>query len=175
MSESTPGATSIMADVPLPRTAPEAAEMYQTLRGNPEYMKGWETDQGKQSTLAYLRWTSQGYDPEAWGRAPATPDEVRAQMGDRDQVLDERRVEGYGKDIIGFNDGIRATIKRGLATPEQHAEAERQLARMIADPEFGRKIMNGDMDARDKWARWNLIKALRVAPADFDWSKSADY
>jgi hypothetical protein len=82
MSESTPGATEI-ADAPLPTDRAAAEAMYTELTGNAEWMKDWRTDQGKWSTLGYLRWTAAGNDPARWGRPPETTGDVRAQESDR--------------------------------------------------------------------------------------------
>jgi hypothetical protein len=108
----TPGASAIPSDLPLPRDAAGAATLREQLTSDAEWMKDWRTDQGKYSTLGYLRWVEGGADPDAWGRAPATPDEVRSQMTDRELAFDDERIETYAKHIANFDDVTRATIAR---------------------------------------------------------------
>ena len=63
MNDPTPGATAV--DV-LPRDPAGAAALRESLTADAEYMANWKDDQGKQSTLAFLRWVSGGNDPDAW-------------------------------------------------------------------------------------------------------------
>jgi hypothetical protein len=42
---------------------------------------------------------------------------------------------------------------------------------MLDDKEFGAKVLAGNMDAKARWASSNLIASMKVAPADYDWSK----
>jgi hypothetical protein len=65
---------------------------------------------------------------------------------------------------------MKFEAKRGLATAEQVEDAKREIRRMLDDKEFGARILRGDMDAKDRWARFNLIASMRVPPADFNWT-----
>ncbi len=164
MTEATPAALT-----ELPRDATAAATMRAQLTATPEYMKDWQTNQTKQAELGYLRWVAAGHDPDKWGQPPASSDDIRAQMTDRDLDLENKRIETLGKLIRDFDDVKRGTIARGLATQQQHDEAVRELARMKKDPAFGRRVLAGEADAVDMWSRMNLVAAMRVAPPDYKW------
>jgi hypothetical protein len=152
---------------PVTRTA--AGARRQELMADPEYGKAAAAgDMTKIAELTTLWRVEHGMTPDP--PPPATPEEVRASMLDRDAEIDDARIDGYAK-YIPFNDEKRATIKRGLATQAQHDEAARELDRMIADPVLRQRIMDGDKDAKERWHAFNLIKALKIAPPDFDWSK----
>jgi hypothetical protein len=73
-------------DAPLPTDASEAMAMRERLVADTEYMKDWKTDNGKQSTLGYLRWVATGNPPELWGAPPETPSDIHMQENDRAQL-----------------------------------------------------------------------------------------
>jgi hypothetical protein len=112
---------------------------------------------------------SRGHVPGGVPTMPSDPTGVAQQMDEREQAINEARL-GVWEKHIRMNDQMRAETKRGLATAEQVEDAKREIRRMLDDPEFGRKVMRGDMDAKDKWHRFNLLASMQVAPADFDWS-----
>jgi hypothetical protein len=45
---------------------------------------------------------------------------------------------------------------------------------MKNDQVVARRILAGDLAAKEAWIRWNLVASMRVAPANFDWSKPWD-
>jgi hypothetical protein len=150
-----------------PTTATAAGARRQELMADPDYGKAAAAgDMAKISELTRLWRIEHHMTPEP--QPPATPEEVRASMLDRDAEIDDARIDGYAK-YIPFNDEKRATIRRGLATQAQHDEAARELDRMIADPVLRQRIMDGDKDAKERWHAFNLIKALRIAPPDYKW------
>jgi hypothetical protein len=100
----------------------------------------------------------------------STPEEVRATMHERDRQLDDQRINGYAK-YFPVNDEKRAQMRRGLCTQQQHDEAVMQIERMSRDPAFRIKVLNNDMDAKARWQETNFVAAMKIAPADYDWSK----
>jgi hypothetical protein len=153
-----------------PISREQAGARRQELMADPDYGEAAAGgDMVKVAELTKLWRIEHGMTPEPV--PPANPDDVRKSMTDRDLAIDAARVDTWGKYIIGFDDAKRATIARGLATQEQHDEAKRELERMKRDPETARRVLSGDADAMDKWTRYNLIASMRVAPADYDWSK----
>jgi hypothetical protein len=121
----------------------------------------------KQEMLRDLWMLERGHRPASL--QPQDSADVSAQMGEREIELNQQRVETWGKFISDFDEVKRATIARNLATREQHAQALLEVRRMLSDREFARKVLNGDMDAKDRWATWNLIAAMQVAPDDYQW------
>jgi hypothetical protein len=152
-----------------PTTATEAGARRQELMQDPDYGKAAAAgDMTKIAELTKLWRIEHGMTPEPV--APATSEQVRAQMQDADRILEDARVETWGQSISGFTDVMRAQVARNLATQEQHDQAVLEVRRMLSDREFGRRVLDGDMDAKDRWARFNLIAAMQVAPADYDWN-----
>ena len=70
-----------------------------------------------------------------------------------------------------MDDAMRFEAKRGLVTQQQVDEAKREIRRMLDDKSFGARVLANDMDAMDRWERFNLIASMKVAPADYDWSQ----
>jgi hypothetical protein len=146
-----------------------AASQRAELMADPAFCKSAiEGDVGKQEMLRDLWMLERGHVPAS--SQPQDSADVAVQMSEREIQLSQQRVETWGKSISGFNDMMRAQIARNLATQEQHDQAVLEVRRMLSDREFGRKVLDGDMDAKDRWARWNLIAAMQVAPADYDWN-----
>jgi hypothetical protein len=113
---------------------------------------------------------ARGHQP---GGVPATPSDgtgVQQQMNEREEQIQEARL-GVWQKHIRMDDTMKAELRRSLATAEQVDDAKREIRRMLADPEFGAKVLRGDMDAKDRWHRFNLISAMQVAPENYDWSK----
>jgi hypothetical protein len=127
-------------------------------------------DIAKQQERAAYWMMARGHQPGAVPAMPADGTGVQQQMDEREQAINEARL-GVWEKHIRMNDQMRAEAKRGLATAEQVEDAKREIRRMLDDKEFGRKIFGGDMDAKDRWARNNLLASMQVAPADYDWSK----
>jgi hypothetical protein len=126
-------------------------------------------DVAKQQERAAFWMMSRGHQPGAVPTMPSDSTGVAEQMSEREQQIQEARLGTWEKHIR-MDDNMRAEAKRGLATAEQVEEAKREIRRMLEDTEFGRKVMRGDMDARDRWARFNLIASMQVAPPDFNWT-----
>jgi hypothetical protein len=94
-------------------------------------------------------------------------------MSEREQQIAEAVLDTWTRRIT-MTPQRQFEMKRGLATKEQMDEAKNSIARAKRDPEFGRKVLAGDMDANEQWAAWHFIAHhCREAPADFDWSKDA--
>jgi hypothetical protein len=112
---------------------------------------------------------ARGHQP---GGVPVMPSDaagVEAQMSEREQHLQEARLGVWQKHIPMSEEAV-AQVKRGLATQQEVAEAKRELERMKADPEFGRRVLSGDMDAKQRWHVANLKAAMRIAPENYDWA-----
>jgi hypothetical protein len=120
-------------------------------------------DIAKQQERAAYWSMARGVQPGAVPAMPADGTGVHAQMDEREQQINEARLDTWQKHIR-MNDQMRAETKRGLATAEQVEDAKREIRRMLDDPEFGRKVLRGEMDARDKWARFNLLASMQVSP-----------
>jgi hypothetical protein len=127
-------------------------------------------DIGAQQERRDLWMLARGMQPGAAPTMPSDGTGVAAQMNEREAAIEEARLDTWQKHIR-MDDRMKAEAKRGLATAEQIEDAKREIRRMLDDPNYGRKILDGDMDAKDRWARMNLIAAMQVAPADYDWSK----
>jgi hypothetical protein len=163
------GATAI-ADPPLPRDAAGAAALRESLTSNADYMKDWKSDQGKQNTLAYLRFVAGGNDPDRWGKSE-TESDVRAQMTDRDKEIHEARLDAFARHTR-MTPEIRHEFSRRLATQEQHDFAVAERERLLKDKAFGRRVhVDHDAEAIDRWIKVVQAAAAPVAPPDFDWSK----
>jgi hypothetical protein len=107
------------------------------------------------------------------GSVPVTPSDatsVQQQMDEREQQVQEARLATWEKHIR-MTDNMRAEARRGLATQQNHDDAVREVRRMLDDKDFGAKILAGNSDAKDKWARCNFVASLPIAPADYDWSE----
>jgi hypothetical protein len=129
-----------------------------------------EGDIGKQEALRDLWMIEHSHKPASL-QLPEDAAAVATRMSEREIELNQQRVETWGKFLVGFDEVKRATIARNLATQKQHDQAVSEVRRMLADHEFGRKVLAGDMEAKDRWATWNLIAAMQVAPDDYDWTK----
>jgi hypothetical protein len=137
MSE--PGATDIVniANAPLASLTPEqAGARYDSLKADSKFVeRALAGGVDEQEMLRDLYQLARGHVPEHL-RPPSNAGDVYEGMSLREIELDKQRVETYSKDIIGFNDEMRATIARGLATQQQHDQAVRELARLRSDPSF---------------------------------------
>jgi hypothetical protein len=100
---------------------------------------------------------------------PATPQDVRASMLDRDAEIDEARLTTWERHIR-MDEVMQFEHRRGLATKDQHETALREIEKMKADRAFGAKVLAGDMDAKDRWMRWGRVASMQVAPDGFDWT-----
>jgi hypothetical protein len=172
MSTEQLGASEVMAPLDASLTREQAQSRYDQLMATPEFTDGARAgDVQKQEMLRDLYQLARGYVPEHL-RPPENAGDVQEQMSTREIEDTQRRVETYAKDIIGFNDAMRAEIARGLVTPQQHDKAVRELAKLRSDQNFVHRLLRTDwpdQDARDLWQRWNLIAAMRVAPPDHKW------
>jgi hypothetical protein len=113
---------------------------------------------------------ARGHQP---GGVPVMPQDgtgVAQQMNEREQQIQEAKLAAWEKHIR-MDDAMRFEAKRGLATQQQVDEAKREIRRMLDDKSFGARVLANDMDAMDRWARFNLIASMKVAPADYDWSQ----
>jgi len=116
---------------------------------------------------------ARGHQPGAVPAMPADIAGVEGQMNEREQQAREA-VLGVWQKHIPMNDQRRFEMARGLATREQMDEARNSIARAKADPEFGAKVLRGDMDAKEKWHAWHFVAHhCREAAPDHDWSKDA--
>jgi hypothetical protein len=165
MSDTTVGATPLTE---LPRDAAAAATMRAQLTSAPEYMKDWQTNQTKQAELGYLRWVAGGNDPDAWGKPPETPDDVRAGMADRDVAIDDARLATW-ENLIRMDDQMKFEHRRGLATAQQVEDAKADIERMKSDSAFRLRVLNGDQDAKQRWLRAGRVASMQVAPDDYKW------
>lgn len=146
-----------------------AAARLEALRADPEFQaRIAEKDASAFSENTKLWRLANGMpaDPQP----PASPDEVRSQMQDRDLQLDDARLSTWEKHIR-MNDTMRFEHRRGLVTQQQHEDAQRELQRLKGDREFCAKVLAGNVDAVDRWMRFGRIAAMQVAPDDHDWSK----
>jgi hypothetical protein len=93
-------------------------------------------------------------------------------MSEREEQIHEAVLDTWAKHIPAADPVRRAQMARGLATADQITAAKESIERAKRDPEFGRKVLAGNMDARERWASWHFVAYhCREAPADYDWSK----
>lgn len=154
-----PGASHVMNT---PLTPEIAAARRQELMRDPEYGKAAASgDMVKVAELTKLWRLEHGMTPEP--APPVNPDEVRAQMTERDLAIDDARL-GVWEKHIRMNDQMRFEHRRGLATAEQVEEAKRDIERMKKDSAFRVRVLAGDQDAVDKWMRAGRVATMQVAP-----------
>jgi hypothetical protein len=147
-----------------------AASLRAELMAKPEYANAFQNNDGARLTeLRHLYQLQRGQQPGDVPVAPSDAASVQAQMSEREQHLQEARLDTWAKHFR-MDDVQRAEAKRGLATQQQVDDAKREIRRMLDDQEFGAKVLRGDMDAKDRWARFNLIAAMRIAPDGYDWA-----
>jgi hypothetical protein len=172
MSTEQLGASEVMAPLDASLTREQAQSRYDQLMATPEFTDGARAgDVQKQEMLRDLYQLARGHVPEHL-RSPENAGDVQEQMSTREIEDIKRRVESYAPYIIGFDDQMRAEIARGLVTREQHNTATRERERLRSDPAFVQRLLRvdrPDLDARDRWARVNLVASMRVAPPDHKW------
>jgi hypothetical protein len=125
-------------------------------------------DMTKIAELTKLWRIEHGMTPEPV--APATPEEVRASMLDRDAEIDEARLTAWER-LIKMDDPMRLEHRRGLVTARQREEAQFEKERMLRDGAFRQRVLDGDQDAVDRWMRIGRLCTMQIAPPDHDWSK----
>jgi hypothetical protein len=160
-----PGATQL---INTPLTPEQAGARRAELMADPEF----QSRVAARDAVAFDEHTKlwrveHGLTPEP--QPPATADEVRARMTERDLAIDDARVMTYAKFIDGWNDEKRATIARDLATQEQHDEAVREVDRMKRDKVFAARVLAGDSAAVDAWIRFGKIASMKIAPPGHMW------
>lgn len=101
-------------------------------------------------------------------QAPATPEDVRSGMLERDLQLDDARLAVWERNIR-MDDQMRFEHRRGLVTKQQSEDAQREIERMKRDRAFGARVLAGDQDAVDRWMRFGRIASMQVAPDDYKW------
>jgi hypothetical protein len=162
---STPGATEI-ADAPL---SPEAAAARRRELMQGDYGKAAAAgDMTKIAELTKLWRVEHGMTPEPV--PPATPEDVRASMLDRDLQLDDMRLCTWER-LADMDDQQKFEHRRGLATAQQVADARDAIERMKKDAGFRVRVLNGDQDAVRKWLLAGRVATMQIADADHDWSK----
>jgi hypothetical protein len=130
-------------------------------------------DVAKQQERRDLWMMARGHQPGAVPTVPSDAAGIAQQMDEREQQLRDAVLDTWTKRVT-MNPERQFQMRRGLATKEQMAEARNRIERAKRDPEFGRKVLSGDMDASEQWAAWHFVAHhCREAPADFDWSKDA--
>jgi hypothetical protein len=164
MSE--PGASQVMNT---PLTAEQAGARHAELIRDPDFGKAAAAgDPVKVAELHKLKRIELGLSPEPV--PPATADEVRARMTDRQLEADDARLATW-EQHIRMNDQMRFQHRRGLATAQQVEDAKRDIERMKRDSAFRQRVLNGDQDAFDRWMRAGRIATMQIVPDDHDWTK----
>jgi hypothetical protein len=113
---------------------------------------------------------SRGHTP---GATPAMPNDahgIHEQVAAREEQITEARLDTFAKHTRQTPE-MRAQFKRRLATAEQHDYAVNERARLLKDPAFGARVLNGDADATDHWVRIVQTAAAPVAPSDYKWDE----
>ena len=153
-----------------PTTREQAGARRQELLQDPAYGKlAAAGDMAKISELTRLWRIEHGMTPDPV--PPATPQDVRASMLDRDAEIDEARLTTWERHIR-MDEVMQFEHRRGLATKEQHETALREIEKMKADRAFGAKVLAGDLEAKDGWMRWGRVASMQIAPDGFDWTQS---
>jgi len=149
-----------------------ASERLAALRADPEFKARIDAkDPAAFAENTRLWRIANGMTPEP--QPPATPEQIRQQMTERDLAIEEMRLATLEKYGARMEDGTRRfEHRRGLATAEQVEYARREVERMKRDVAFAQRVVAGDPDAVDRWLRFGRVASMQVAPADHDWSKS---
>jgi hypothetical protein len=127
-------------------------------------------DVSKQQLRRDFWMMARGYQP---GATPAMPNDaqgIHEQVAAREEQIVEARLDTFAKHTRQTPE-MRAQFKRRLATQEQHDFATNERARLLKDPAFRQRVVNGDADAVDHWVRIVQTAAAPVAPADYKWDE----
>ena len=168
MTETTPGVTAIAVDAPLPRDAAGAAALRELLTANAEYMANWKDDQGKQSTLAYLRWVGAGQDPDRWGKPPETDSDVYAQQGARGALLAEQHGEAIDQHFDLTAEQKHEVLARRPMLQSEKDYAAREMNKNLRDKAWLERRHQGDRVARTEEYLLNCIKSAPLARSQAD-------
>jgi hypothetical protein len=147
-----------------------AAELIK-LDGDAEFVKAaLGGDVSKQQLRRDFWMMARGYTPGATPAMPSDAHGIHEQVAAREEQITEARLDTFAKHTRQTPE-MRAQFRRRLATQEQHDYATNERARLLKDPAFRQRVVNGDADAVDTWVRIVQTAAAPVAPADYDWSK----
>jgi len=168
--QTTEQATPLVWDHGTAFTPELASERLAALRADPEFKARIDAkDPAAFAENTRLWRIANGMPPEP--QPPATPEEIRQQMTERDLAIDDMRLATLEKHVP-MNDRERFEHRRGLATRQQVEDAKRRQERMLADRAFGARVLNGDRDAVDEWLRIGRVANMTAVSDDYDWSKS---
>jgi hypothetical protein len=141
-----------------------AADKRAELMANSDYAKAaLAGDEAKQRELADLYMIARGVTPGG-SAPPATAEDVLKGMTEREVGIELQREASWRDRVNPVTPQEVAEFERGQATASQKAAARRFIEQAKRDPGFRTKLLNNDMEARAKWARWNFVATADEIP-----------
>lgn len=128
------------------------------LTGNAEYVKAaLGGDQEKSRELADLYMLARGQQPGASQQQPENADDVIASMSQQ-EIRQELQIEASWRDRVAPSTPQElAEFEKLEATVSQQHAARQFIDRAKNDPDFRRKLLSGNMEARSNWDRAHFV------------------